>query len=195
MTALSPEVEHDVDSIYFGYGSNLWMEQMILRCPTSIHIGVGRLPGFRWLINDRGYANIISSSNVESVVYGLVYRLRPSDERALDRNEGVPVAYTKEIINVEFWASYNNGKPVELDEKPRTEQMLVYIDRTRLVESHPKEEYIHRMNMGITDGLKQGIPKDYFDQILRKFIPANAKKTSEDLARKQALEFEDEHEG
>jgi len=30
-------------SLYFGYGSNLWMDQMNLRCPDSRYIGLGVL--------------------------------------------------------------------------------------------------------------------------------------------------------
>jgi len=31
--------------------SNLWKEQMTLRCPCSEYLGVGRLQGYRWIIN------------------------------------------------------------------------------------------------------------------------------------------------
>jgi hypothetical protein len=46
-------------TLYFGYGSNLWLHQMQLRCPTSQYLGVARLPNYRWIINDRGYANVV----------------------------------------------------------------------------------------------------------------------------------------
>lgn len=31
-------------SVYFGYGSNLWIDQMNRRCPENKFVGVGLLP-------------------------------------------------------------------------------------------------------------------------------------------------------
>lgn len=88
---------------YFGFGSNLWLDQTRTRCPTSTYLGVARLNDYKWIINDRGYANVVSSPSANSSekqyahsVFGLVYTLLPTDESRLDRNEGVPHAYTKE---------------------------------------------------------------------------------------------------
>ena len=165
---------------------------MSLRCPSSQFLGTGRLQGFRWLINDRGYANIALSSDSGSCVYGLIYSLTPSDEHTLDLNEGVPVAYTKELHSVEFWASRDDATSIDTSEEAERRQMLVYIDRKRTKDDRPKEEYIYRMNMGIQDGEKQGIPHNYIDQVLRKFIPADGGAKAKELARRQALKFEDE---
>ncbi len=180
------------DVLYFGYGSNLWKDQMSLRCPSSHHIGIGRLFGYRWMINDRGYANVVPSSDKGMHVYGLVYSLTPSDERALDRNEGVPYAYTKQMLSADFWASKEDDGSVDVTKGAEKKQMLVYIDRKRIEDYKPKEEYIHRINMGIKDGLKEGIPQEYFDQMLRRFIPVEGSKESEELSRRQASQFEDE---
>ena len=49
---------HKNATIYFGYGSNLWREQMKQRCPQSEYLGVARLNNYTWLINERGYANV-----------------------------------------------------------------------------------------------------------------------------------------
>lgn len=162
------------------------------RCPTSVYIGVGRLLDYRWMINDRGYANVVYAPGTDSHVYGHVYRLAPSDERALDRNEGVPFAYTKEILSVELWVLQDNGIPGNVKGRPEKREMLVYIDRKRIEDDRPKEEYIHRMNMGIEDGVKHGIPNEYFDRVLRPVIPAKANNDFKDLAIQQALEFKDE---
>ncbi|KAI1136003.1 hypothetical protein F5Y05DRAFT_392643 [Hypoxylon sp. FL0543] len=45
--------------LYFAYGSNLSPTQMQVRCPSSAPIGLAHLPGWTWLINERGYANIV----------------------------------------------------------------------------------------------------------------------------------------
>ncbi|KAF2731654.1 hypothetical protein EJ04DRAFT_514418 [Polyplosphaeria fusca] len=171
-------------TIYFGYGSNLWLHQMALRCPHSEYLGVARLDNYKWIINDRGYANVVevpatndtkteatNSSQYAHAVFGLVYSLTPPDERRLDKNEGVPIAYTKELISCKFWAAHH-GKPVNVSAPPtETRDMLVYIDRERVEPSKPKAEYIVRMNHGIEDALTKGVPAEYVDKIMREFIP------------------------
>jgi gamma-glutamylcyclotransferase len=201
-------------TIYFGYGSNLWLHQMSIRCPSSQYLGIARLNDYKWLINDRGYANIVeTSSNVttststsssnspNNVVFGMVYSLNEEDEKKLDKNEGVPVAYTKESLRCDFWSA---GKPthpmdkhskVEVSEPPSTTQdMLVYIDRQRVTPDGPRKEYVYRMNRGIDDALELGVPKNYVDEVMRKYIPADegGEKSMEEFAAKQAAQFRDE---
>lgn len=133
---------------YFGYGSNLWKDQMNKRCPKSAYIGIARLNGYRWIINERGYANVVETSDTSTrstnVVWGLVFTLQPNDEDKLDINEGVPEAYTKEDLFVDFWPSTSEGKP-KVSEEPQRVKLLVYIDRKRLEPDVPKKEYIYRM--------------------------------------------------
>ena len=182
-------------TIYFGYGSNLWKDQMIQRCPTSLYLGIARLNGYRWLINNRGYANVVEPKDDQmkddDVVWGLVYSLEAEDERRLDLNEGVPFAYTKELLTVDFWPAGNGTKP-KTDEEPVQKEMLVYIDRKRVMPDEPKKEYIYRMNMGIQDAVGEGMPLSYVDDVLRSFIPDEEDKEVEGFARQQAVFFEDE---
>ncbi|KAI1455774.1 hypothetical protein F4805DRAFT_259779 [Annulohypoxylon moriforme] len=49
----------DGEVLYFAYGSNLSPTQMKDRCPSSPPIGLAYLPGWTWLINERGYANVV----------------------------------------------------------------------------------------------------------------------------------------
>ena len=124
-------------------------------------------------------------------MYGLVYDLTSSDEDRLDRNEGVPFAYTKAIIAIEFWES-KDGKAVNVSSQGMTKDVLVYIDRERVVDDVPQQEYIYRMNMGIKDAVDgAGVPLAYVQKVVRPFIPEQAKKEVEGLAWKQALDFED----
>ena len=148
--------------LYFGYGSNLWMDQMARRCPESKLVGLGILKGWKWFINTRRYANIIRSS--EDLVYGLVYEISPTDEANLDREEGVPQSYTKEMVAVKLQPAIGEEKSLV--------QGLVYIDEKRVEEGEPWEEYIHRMNMGIKDAAARGLPRWYIDKYLRRYIPA-----------------------
>ncbi|CAN9132674.1 unnamed protein product [Alternaria alternata] len=194
--------------IYFGYGSNLWLHQMTTRCPTSTYLGVARLPNYQWIINDRGYANVVevtdsnstSMSPYDDVVFGLVYSLEAEDEKRLDKNEGVPVAYTKEMLQCEFWPSDTEHKVDTSKDPEKKEDMLVYIDRNRVQPDKPREEYIYRMNQGITDAVKLGVPEDYVRDVMRKYIPAQEdddgkegeRERMAEFARGQAAEFRDE---
>ena len=190
-------------TLYFGYGSNLWLQQMKQRCPTSRYMGVARLNGYRWMINERGYANVVetspmpekqSESNIPitNVSYGLVYTLESEDERRLDANEGVPIAYTKEYLSVDYWPAKEAGKAVNVTEKAAKKDMLVYINRRQTGDSEPKKEYIYRMNMGIKDAVAQGVPQAYVDKSMRPFIPDEDDATVREQAENQALLFEDE---
>ncbi|KAM7201951.1 hypothetical protein V8F20_004659 [Naviculisporaceae sp. PSN 640] len=198
------------EKLYFAYGSNLWREQMALRCPNSKFLGIARLPKYRWMINERGYANIAPSEEDDnedgvpkeqdhkSNVWGSVYSLIPEDEARLDINEGVPYAYEKETKECEFWAAATSHRPENV-------LMLVYIDNQRNTGVHePRKEYIHRMNMGIKDALEAGFPKRYVEEVLRKWIPEEEEEDSVDdreggdkikareLALQQARAFKDE---
>lgn len=176
--------------LYFGFGSNLWLSQMQLRCPTSTYRGLGRLKDYKWIINSRGYANVVSNEGSE--VYGLVYQLRATDEANLDVNEGVPEAYTKELMTVDFWSASVTPHAPANPHTSKPMEMLVYIDRKRVEASSPKPEYVYRMNMGIRDALSEGMPSRYVDEVLREFIPPGQDEAVAELAKKQAVTFEDE---
>ena len=206
-------------TLYFGYGSNLWRQQMHRRCPNSTYLGIARLKDFRWIINERGYANVVEIEPMtklrrnavdlgtlepwkwigqyESQVWGLVYALQPSDEQRLDRNEGVPVAYTKEMLGCDFWAASEHrvdgsSEPAKVKwSKSKKKDLLVYINRDAVTPSKPKEEYVYRMNMGIKDAIKEGVPQGYVEEVMRKFIPEMEGETEvAEVAKKQAAEFE-----
>lgn len=186
---------------YFAFGSNLWQHQMSLRCPSSPFIGLARLRGYKWFINARGYANIApippsdeqqsQPEDYTTEVWGLVYTLSPPDEAQLDRNEGVPEAYQKEFVaGIDFWpaaaaanptpnrtttttATTATAPPLDITAaEPEQAEMLVYIDHYRNTGGHkPREEYVHRMNMGIRDALREGVPRGYVERVLRGYIP------------------------
>lgn len=204
-------------TIYFGYGSNLWRHQMQQRCPTSEYLGVARLNDYKWIINERGYANVVelprnksespatshsatsdsdSHRSYANEVWGLVYTLQREDESRLDRNEGVPIAYAKEMLGCDFWAvDDESGEPANVTAKPEKVEMLVYINREAVEPSPPKKEYVYRMNEGIKDAVQEGVPKGYVKEVMRKYIPEKSgegDEKAERVARSQAAEFEDE---
>jgi hypothetical protein len=153
--------------LYFAYGSNLSLSQMASRCPTSTYHALGILHNYKWIIGPRGYANVLSSrptphSQQEDLVYGLLYTLQPPDEALLDRAEGVPLSYTKHVLDVELVVP---GK--EAKERVKA---LVYVDEVRIGTGVCKEEYVARMNRGIRDAVEKGMPGSYVEGVLRKWV-------------------------
>lgn len=172
---------------------------MVTRCPTSRYLGIARLPHHTWLINTRGYANVVSRPNTSTSytdhVYGLVYSLLPDDEKRLDKNEGVPVAYTKEVLACEFWPGAGDGR-VDTGLPPsEVRDMLVYVDRERTAPDVPREEYVYRMNQGIRDAVRMGVPEEYVREVMRKYIPEGDEEGERrigEFAKTQAAQFKDE---
>jgi len=153
-------MESTSPTLYFAYGSNLWLDQMHRRCPGNNYISIGILRDWKWFICEYGYANVIESPG--DIVYGFVYTLTPSDEEKLDGYEHVPENYVKQIHPVELVGDGLVEKNVD---------GLVYVDIHRVVEGTIRQEYIVRMNHAIQDAEEKGVPKDYVEKYLRPFIP------------------------
>lgn len=193
ISALSVRLNVSGGTFYFSYGSNMWLDQMAHRCPNSKYLGIANVPGYRWIINARGSANIVQVSNTHTAnpsesqqpslsdpVWGLVYYLAPSDEAYLDTREHVPDHFTKEMLPTQFWPSkyiceapFSSATEDKIDvaKAPETVDMLVYVNRLRTTEDLPRDEYVLRMNKGISDALKVGVSEEYVDKVVRKFIP------------------------
>lgn len=185
-----------------------------------------RLKGFRWIIYQRGFANIVEvdshddekeekgkEGDYRNQVWGMMYSLEEEDEKLLDEREGVPVAYRKEWIECEFWtvpeaatsssssSALSRGgeeevgknedgstleeekkkrKPADITKRPGKEKMLVYINREMTDEGEIRKEYISRMNCGIKDAVKEGLPREYVEQVLRRWIPADGEEGEEE---------------
>ncbi|CZT46304.1 uncharacterized protein RSE6_06714 [Rhynchosporium secalis] len=173
--------------LYFAYGSNLSLSQMSLRCPTATYHSLAVLRGWKWIIGTRGYANIVYTSirrddergkdggkemkgggeEGGDRVYGILYVLQEEDESALDIAEGVPSAYEKVDLGVEMLSEEEEGK----DAKGGGEvKVLVYVDLKRAGEGVCRDEYVARMNRGIRDAIKKGLPQSYVDGVLRKWV-------------------------
>ena len=137
---------------YFGYGSNLSKEQMAIRCPDSNYVSSGKLLGYSWLINTRGYASIKPSK--DDIVLGEIFRLSQKDVDYLDIYENVDDGmYIKSTLSIE-----TSSGPIDC---------LVYIASDNNLGS-PQEEYIHRINSGIKSA---NLPAEYVQKSIRPFIP------------------------
>ena len=173
---------------------------MASRCPTSSHHSFGVLRGYRWIIGERGYANII-----KSIVSSGVKTSPLGDQRKADGQEGVREGLDKEEMDGEdavYGMLYSleekdeenldvaEGVPYayvkrELDVDllsredgreeggeggPGSVKALVYVDEKRLGEGVCREEYVARMNRGIRDAMGKGMGKTYVEKVLRPFV-------------------------
>lgn len=172
-------------TVYFAYGSNLWIDQMNRRCPEHKYIGTGVLNDWWgssrlgsicctahrfhrcWIICQKGYANVIPSKGDH--VYGFLYELSPKDEKALDGYEDVPRNYVKKTLPIQLITSSGNGDSETVMQ--RSTDALVYVDIVNTNHDAPKTEYIHRMNMAMKDAIQMGISQSYIDKYIRPSIP------------------------
>ncbi|EMF13795.1 uncharacterized protein SEPMUDRAFT_163412 [Sphaerulina musiva SO2202] len=70
-------------------------------------------------------------------------------------------------------------KPADITKRPGKEKMLVYINREMTDEGEIRKEYISRMNCGIKDAVQEGLPREYVEQVLRRWIPADGEEGEE----------------
>lgn len=101
--------------LYFAYGSNLNIKQMLARCPGAQPLRTWLLPHYRLVF--RCVADVVLERG--SVVPGAIYRITAACEAALDRYEGYPRLYFKEHVHtvygrVMFYRMHNRpfGPPV-----------------------------------------------------------------------------------
>jgi len=119
---------------YLAYGSNLNKEQMAHRCPGAKAVGTSTIQDYQ-LIFRRGYLTIEKAEG-KTVPVG-IWAITEKDERALDRYEGYPKFYRKEVF------------PVTIGEKES--QALVYIMQDGFVEAAPTDNYFYTVYMGYDD--------------------------------------------
>lgn len=87
------------ETLYFAYGSNINLEQMEHRCPDAQLVGPVTLQNYELQFRGSGFATV--SPKKGSVVHGLLWKLTPESEQALDRYEGYPRHYIKETVTVQ----------------------------------------------------------------------------------------------
>ena len=83
--------------LYIAYGSNINLEQMAYRCPNSKVVGKEMLKGYE--LEFRGVATIVPKENAEVPV--LIWEIDGRDEHSLDKYEGFPNLYRKELFEIE----------------------------------------------------------------------------------------------
>lgn len=169
---------------------------------SSRPVAVAYLPSWRWQINQRGYANVIpcrgfdqppadTGTDIGPGVYGVLYDMTEADERVMDRYEDVDLNHSnlpstndvwpigmrpKEQGNGDYNKWYLDVRIVKrllpgLDLRA-SERVLVYVDEPMVIDSQPRTEYIGRINRGLEESVPLGIPQEWVDEVVRKFIPA-----------------------
>ncbi|TRM62559.1 hypothetical protein BD626DRAFT_630738 [Schizophyllum amplum] len=135
-------------TVYFGYGSNLWIDRRSNAAQTASTQAVNTQASTSFVI---GYANIIPAPG--EVVYGGLYEIAKDDESRLD---DVRLRRRSRILREA--APGVTGVPWLADQ---------------WTESHDKcqPEYIPRMTNAIADAIREGIPEDYIEKYMRKVIP------------------------
>lgn len=143
---------------YFAYGSNLDSAQMRKRCPEHEVVGPAKLEGYRlsfhWNSDRWGGAVATVSPSVDSVVWGVLFRLTDGDLKELDRYEEFRGAddpatlYDRAQVRVRTAA----GHEVEA---------LTYLMRPH-AEGKPSRLYLGTITRGAAD---HGLPKDYITRL------------------------------
>lgn len=89
--------------LYIAYGSNLNLPQMAFRCPTAEVVGASELKGYELLFRGGRRGAVATVEPKEgSAVPVLLWKIKPKDEEALDRYEGYPRFYDKQMMDVEL---------------------------------------------------------------------------------------------
>jgi hypothetical protein len=91
--------------LYIAYGSNINLEQMAYRCPNSKVVGTRMIPDYE--LEFRGVATIVPKEGAEVPV--LLWEIDQRDEISLDRYEGFPRMYRKELFEVEVDGKIREG--------------------------------------------------------------------------------------
>lgn len=91
------------ETLYIAYGSNLNLPQMAFRCPTAKVVDASKIKDYELLFRGgrRGAVATVEPFKGSSVPV-LLWKLKDRDLQALDRYEGYPSFYRKEILSVEL---------------------------------------------------------------------------------------------
>lgn len=91
------------ETLYIAYGSNLNLPQMAFRCPTAKVVGTSEIKDYELLFRGGRGSSVATVEPLKgSSVPVLLWKLKERDLQALDRYEGYPSFYRKEILDVEL---------------------------------------------------------------------------------------------
>lgn len=142
------------ETLYIAYGSNLNLPQMAFRCPTAKVVGVSEIKDYELLFRGGRKSSVATVEPLKgSSVPVLLWKLKERDLQALDRYEGFPSFYRKEIL------------PIEL--KGKTIPAMVYIMNDGHPFGSPSDYYLDT----IMEGYKSaGFDTEFLEQAVEKSI-------------------------
>ncbi len=125
--------------LYLAYGSNLNLEQMLIRCGNAVPVGKTVLKHYRLVYKGSHdeYAYLTLEESEERNTPVGVFEITEQDEAVLDQYEGYPELYDKKIVEVTF-----HGKPVEA---------LVYVMKPQFDYHLPSFQYVQNCMIGYED--------------------------------------------
>ena len=142
--------------LYIAYGSNINLEQMAHRCPNSKIVSKEMLKGYE--LEFRGVATIVPNDKSEVPI--LIWEIDGRDEHSLDRYEGFPNLYRKELFEIEV-----DGE--------KKECMAYLMNKGQI--SPPTSYYYNVINQGyeangmetsyLRAALERSVCEQYFDEI------------------------------
>lgn len=90
------------ERLYFAYGSNINLDQMAHRCPNAQMVGPVVLEDYKLLFRSNSNRNGVATIRPHKgrKVHGLLWKITPECERALDVYEGFPRLYDKQDVIV-----------------------------------------------------------------------------------------------
>ena len=130
---------------YFAYGSNMSFEHMRRICGWHFTvIGVGKLNGYEFGPDGRGYANVRKSGS--NHVYGVLYELDQYSLDALDEFEGYPDIFGRNEVEVE-------------DENMEKYTAWVYMEKPdKFNGDYIRQEYLKRV---ISGAVENRLPEEW----------------------------------
>lgn len=142
------------ETLYIAYGSNLNLPQMAFRCPTAKVVGTSQIKDYELLFRGGRRSSVATVEPLKgSSVPVLLWKLKEKDLQALDRYEGYPSFYRKEIL------------PVEL--KGKTVHAMVYIMNDGHHFGAPSDYYLNTILEGYRSA---GFDTEILDRAVEKSI-------------------------
>lgn len=139
------------EDYYFSFGSNMKTEQMVDRCPSAVKIGVGVLQDHEIVFNREGSYRQGGVASVQQLdggrVYGVIWKLNPSEFVELDKSEDL-TAYRRFEDNIK-----------RLDGKMYRSHIYKAIPQGSF---DPDPDYLDLM---IDAGNEQGLPNKYIEYL------------------------------
>lgn len=140
--------------LYIAYGSNLNLPQMAYRCPTAKVVGASEIKDYELLFRGGRGSSVATVEPLKgSNVPVLLWTLKDRDLQALDRYEGYPHLYRKEILSVEL-----KGKSIPA---------MVYVMNDGHPFGSPSDYYLNVIAEGYRTA---GFDTDFLEQAVEKSI-------------------------